>query len=112
MVVVQFLVPIYDRNGGPYSRDVLKRLQQELEERFDGWSLAADQPLPGAWRNPTSGQVEYTESWRYEVGVPRDRLDELDEYLARLADRLGQKAIWRVRYGVGEGRAIEAQSCE
>ena len=96
MVVVQFLDPIYDRNGGPYSRDVLKRLQQELEERFDGWSLAADQPLPGAWRNPTSGQVEYDESWRYEVGVPRDRLDELDEYLARLADRLGQKAIWRV----------------
>lgn len=88
------------------------RLQQELEERFGGWSLAADQPLPGAWRNPASGEVEYDESWRYEVGVNRGRLDELDEYLARLAGRLGQKAIWRVRYGKGEGRAIEARSSE
>lgn len=59
-----------------------------MEELFGGWSLAADRPLPGAWRNPTSGEVEYDESWRYEVGVPPDRLDEFDEYLARLADRL------------------------
>lgn len=87
-------------------------MQRELEERFGGWSLAADRSLPGAWRNPTSGEVEYDESWRYEVGVRRDRLDEVDEYLARLADRLGQKAIWRVRYGKGEGKAIEAQPLE
>ena len=112
MVIVQFLVPIHDRDGGPYSRDVLRRTQRELEERFGGWSLAADRPLPGAWRNPTSGEVEYDESWRYEVGVPPDRLGEFDEYLAGLADRLGQKAIWRVRYGKGEGEAIEAQSHE
>lgn len=112
MLVVQFLVPVYDRDGKPYPRDLLNQIQRELEERFDGWSLAADQPLPGAWRNPETGEVEYDQSWRYELGVQRERLAELDDYLAVLADRLGQKAIWRVAYGKGEGKAIEARSAK
>lgn len=112
MIVVQFLVPVYDRDRRPYSRDVQKRIQRELEDRFDGWSLASDQPLPGAWRNPESGEVEYDQSWRYEVGVLRKRLSEVDEYLAVLARRLQQKAIWRVVYGRGAGKAIGARSAE
>lgn len=101
MFVVQFLVPVFDRKGKPYPRDVQKDLQRELAERFGGWSLAADKPLPGAWRNPASGETEYDESWRYEVGIPAERLEELDEYLAELAHRLGQKAIWRIVTGQG-----------
>ena len=108
MVVVQFLVPVYDRQHTPYPRVVQKRLQRDLEERFGGWSLAADKPLLGAWRNPASGKVECDDSWRYEVGIPRDRLEELDRYLGQLAHRLGQKAIWRVVYASGEGKAVEA----
>ncbi len=112
MIVVQFLIPTRDRDGDSYSRDVLKELQHDLEERFDGWSLAAHEPLPGAWRNPASGEVEYDESWRYEVGVARERLVELDEYLSLLATRLGQEAIWRILYGGGEGKAIPARKHE
>jgi hypothetical protein len=109
VLVVQFLVPVYDREGSPYPRSVHKRLRRDLENRFDGWSLAAEKPLTGAWRNPQSGEVEYDDSWRYEVGIDPARLDELDEYLAALAHRLGQKALWRVVYTGGEGKTIPAR---
>jgi hypothetical protein len=108
-VIVQFLVPVYDRDGKPYRRSVHKRLRIDLEVRFGGWSLAGDKPLPGAWRNPSSGEVEYDDSWRYEVGVAPGQLSELDRYLAELAHRLGQKAIWRVHYAGGEGKVVRAR---
>jgi hypothetical protein len=108
VLVVQFLVPILDRGGKPYSRLVQKRIRRELEARFDGWSLAADKPLTGAWRNPESGQIEYDDSWRYELGIDASRLPELDGYLSELAYRLGQKALWRVVYAGGEGKVIVA----
>lgn len=55
--------------GQAYRRPVLRRVQQQLEARFDGWSLAAERPLPGAWRDPGSGEIEYDQSWRHEVGI-------------------------------------------
>jgi hypothetical protein len=110
LLVVQFLVPKYDRSGKPYPRSVHEQLRKDLEDKFDGWSSLGDEPLPGAWRNPESGVVEYDESWRYEVGVASDRLVELDDYLGELAHRLGQKAIWRVLYAGGEGKVIPARA--
>ena len=108
LLVVQFLVPTYDRKGKPYPRSVQKQLRRELEEQFDGWSLAAEKPLQGAWRNPRSGEIEYDVSWRYEVGIDPGRLAALDEYLAGLARRLGQKALWRVAFEGGEAKVIPA----
>ena len=64
----------------------------------------------GAWRNPESGEVEYDDSWRYEVGIDPADLDELDEYLARLSHRLRQKALWRVVYAGGAGKVIPARA--
>ena len=110
VLVVQFLLPVYDRAGSPYALSTHKRIRRELEDRFDGWSLAADKPLVGAWRNPASGEVEYDESWRYEIGIGADRLAELDDYLSHVAHRLGQKALWRVVYAGGEGRVIAARA--
>lgn len=110
VLVVQFLVPIYDRKGKPYPRSVHKKLRRDLEDRFDGWSLAADKPLEGAWRNPESGEVEYDDSWRYEVGIDPPRLEELDRYLAELSHRLRQKALWRVAYAGGAGKVIPAKA--
>ncbi len=108
-LVVHFLVPKFDRNGKPCRRSVHQRLRNDLEERFDGWSSLGDKPLPGAWSNPDSGEIEYDDSWRYEVGIAPERLAEFDEYLAELAHRLGQKAIWRVIYAGGEGKVIPAR---
>jgi len=109
LLVVQFLVPKCDRDGNPYPRSVHQDLRKDLEDSFDGWSSLGDQPLPGAWRNPASGEIEYDDSWRYEVGIASGRLQELDDYLADLAHRLGQKAIWRVVYEGGQGKAIPAR---
>jgi hypothetical protein len=108
-VVVQFLVPVYDREGRPYPRAAQKQIRRDLEQRFGGWSLAAERPLEGAWRNPASGEIEYDESWRYEIGLDRDRLAELDAYLGELAYRLGQAAMWRVVYAGGAAAVIFAR---
>lgn len=109
MLVVQFLIPTYDRDGRPYPRSTHHQIQHDIEERYDGWSLAAKKPLKGAWRNPESGDIEYNESWRYEIGIPPSRLSELDDYLAKLSHHLGQKALWRVVYAGGEGKVIPAK---
>jgi hypothetical protein len=79
-----------------------------LEQRFGGWSLAGGRPLEGAWRNPSSGEIEYDASWRYEIGLEPNRLPELDVYLGELARRLGQAAIWRVVYAGGDAAVILA----
>lgn len=109
LLVVQFLVPKCDRAGDPYPRATYERLRRGLESRFGGWSSLGDEPLPGAWRNPKTGEMEYDESWRYEVGVLSDALAVLDDFLADLAYRLGQKAIWRVVYKGGQSQAIPAR---
>jgi hypothetical protein len=88
-------------------RSLQKQVRRSLEERFGGWSVVGNRPLRGAWRNPSTGKIEYDESWRYEVGLTRNRLRALDDYLADLATELGQVALWRVV--VGEGRAIHAR---
>ena len=111
LLIVHFLVPVADRSGRPYKRSVYKQLQLELEERFGGWSLAAPQPLRGAWCHPGSADVEYDDSWRYEVGIEPERLGELDEFLAGVAHRMGQRAIWRVALQ-GDGKAIAADASE
>jgi len=83
-------------------------MRGKLEEQFGGWSLAAQEPLEGAWRNPDTGEVEHDASWRYEVGVAPEQLEKLDGYLADLALRLGQRAIWRVAHA-GQGKLIHAR---
>ncbi len=108
LLVVQFLVPKYDRHGRPYPRTVHQELRRDLEEHFGGWSSLGDEPLPGAWRNPKSRKIEYDDSWRYEVGIAPARIAEIDDYLGGFANRIRQKAIWRVIYTGGEGKAIPA----
>ena len=105
--IIHFLIPVIDRDGRPYIRNVHKQIQRELEDRFGGWTLLSTEPLPGAWKAPDTGEVEYDESWPYEVGIPPERLQEFDDFLAAVAFRLGQKTIWRVL--VGEGKAITAR---
>lgn len=109
-LVVQFLVPTYDRRGAPYPRRRLRAIEEELARRFDGWSLVSRDPLPGAWRNPATDEIEHDHSLRYEVGIPLGRLAEFDDYLAALAFELGQKALWRVVYSGGAGKVIIARA--
>ncbi len=109
IVIVQFLVPSYDRAGRPYPRSLRDRIQRRLEDEFGGWSLVSDRPLPGAWRNPDSGEVERDDSWRYEIGIPGGRIADFDAYLASLAHDLDQKALWRVVHVGSEGKAILAR---
>jgi hypothetical protein len=109
LLIVHFLIPTLDRSGRPYRREVQKAIQRGLEDRFGGWSLVSNNPAPGAWKAPDTGEVEYDDSWRYEIGIPRDRIEELDEYLAEIADMMKQKALWRVAFDKAEGKVISAR---
>lgn len=104
MIVVHFLIPVADRAGKPYRRSIYHRLHKELQERFGGFTRLGARDT-GSWRNPESGELEFDESFRYEVGVERELLDELDAYLGDVAYRIGQKGIWRVV--LGQGKVIE-----
>ncbi len=107
-VVVQFVVPVDDRAGRPYVRDVFARVERRLAEVFGGWSLVnREGPFPGGWRAP-DGTPEGDHCWRYEVGLALERLGEFDGFLRDLAQRLGQTAVWRIAYLGGEGRLIYA----
>ncbi|MBZ0273224.1 hypothetical protein K8I61_14395 [bacterium] len=77
-LVVQFLIPVIDRNGIAYEQSVFMEVREDLENGLGGWTLTSEGPTPGAWRNPDSGKIEHDDSWRYEVGIPRSRLAEFD----------------------------------
>lgn len=87
MVVVQFLVPVYDRDGRPYPRQVQGQIQRDMEERFDGWSLASDQPLPGAWRNPATGALDELpkEDLAYLLALQRRAMESEDYFVLQRA---------------------------
>ena len=105
MTTIQFLVPVADRKGRPYGRATMRRMELELERRFGGWSLVSREPLPGAWRNPSTQQIESDESWRYEVTWTS--VEAVEGYLVRLGRRLGQAAMYMVV--VGEGRIVDCR---
>lgn len=109
LIVVHFLIPVFDRKGNPYPRNLNKGLQGELEDRFGGWSLIGDKPAPGGWVNPETGEREEDLSLRYEVGIKANQINELDEFLSTIASKLGQEAIWRVIFGEARGKAIFAK---
>ncbi len=103
--IIHVLIPVSDRDGRRYPRRVHKKIQKEFED-FGGWSLISSEPLQGAWIDPVTGEREEEESWRYEVGIPSERLEEFDDLLSDIAIRMGQKGIWRVLFGEAEGKAI------
>lgn len=107
--IVDFLIPVSERGGKPYKREVYKQIQRELEERFGGWQIIGSEPSPGGWINPDTGEPEREPNWRYRVGITAARYDELDEYLSEVAARLGQHSIWRERYIGAEAGAIPAK---
>ena len=112
LVVVHLLIPMNDREGKLYPKNLKRRVEAELARRFGGWTQLSAMPLPGAWRNPETGEIELDSSVRYEVGIPAGRVGELDRLLADLAWELGQRAIWRVIFVGAEGRAIRARTSE
>src|SRR5450432_4339183 len=60
VLVVQFLVPIYDRKGKPYPRSVQKGVRRDLEDRFDGGPSPPTSPSPARGAIPSQARSSTT----------------------------------------------------
>lgn len=107
--IVEFLIPENDNDGNPLKREVYKQIQREIEELFGGWSIVGHEPMEGGWKNRDTGEHFQGRSWRYRVDIEAYRFEELDEYLAEIAARLGEEAIHRERLPQSEAKSIPAK---
>ena len=109
-VAVHFLVPHFeDKSLGegklhPPFRWI--RLQGELEQLFEGWSILSES-VRGAWIEPSTGRRVEDISTEYVVDVDESRLQELRDLMRQVAADFCQQVIRVVIRGEVEyiGRA-------
>jgi hypothetical protein len=91
MHLVQILLPLADNDGRPFPDEVLRRIQQELTNRFGGLTAHERAPAKGIWL--TGGR-----SRRDEVVILEVMTDALDDAWWRhfregLERELGQEEL-------------------
>jgi hypothetical protein len=50
MYLVQLLLPLYDNDGMPFSRNVYLQVRDELVQRFGGMTAYTQAPASGLWQ--------------------------------------------------------------
>lgn len=94
---ISIQIPLRDNDGRPYGADLSSAINL-LDRRFGGVTVFRE--CIGAWR----GQHE--PSWRIEVAVPSERIDEVIEAGVSIGRRLGQRAMY-IAVGLPMVRIIE-----
>ena len=93
-------IPTHRNDGSKVSQRERRAFLTIVRDTFGGYSLEG--PFQGAWIGD-DGRVYEETSYRLEVLVPPERLDEARELFRRLGKQLGQKAIF---FEVREGGEI------
>lgn len=93
MHLVQLLLPLYDNTGRATPGTELRRVRDELTERFGGITVHSRAPAEGLWEEPDDGERVRDDVVIYEVMV-----DELDAewwgpYRESLERRLRQEEL-------------------
>ncbi len=91
-MLIQFLLPLRDNDGQPFSRADFERVRTELTERFGGVTAFLQSPAAGAWKEDGEHTV------RDEVVLYELMTDALDRawwknYREDLQRRFRQKAL-------------------
>ncbi len=92
MVLIQFLLPLKDNEGQPFTRADFERVRTELTERFGGVTAFLQSPAAGAWKEDGEHTV------RDEVVLYELMTEDLDRgwwkgYREELQRRFRQKAL-------------------
>lgn len=92
MHLIQLLLPLYDNDGQPFPRALLRRVREELTERFGGVTAFARSPAVGAWEDD-SGDVQRDELILVEVMAEVIDAQWWAEYREDLRQRFRQDAL-------------------
>jgi hypothetical protein len=90
--LVQVLLPLYDNDGHPLSRDLYRQVGTELSERFGGLTAHTRAPAEGLWRDGPAATV------RDDIVIYEVMTDQVDRawwqaYRRRLETRFRQEQI-------------------
>jgi hypothetical protein len=89
-----FLIPrTNEETGELHLVETFEELRLAMMERFGGWTELGE--VRGGWKDPATGKVMEDVSYRYKVAVPKQRVQELKNYLRNVTKReFGQHAIY------------------
>lgn len=93
MHLVQLLLPLYDNDGGATSGSELRRVRDELTERFGGLTVYSRAPVEGLWEEPRDGERVRDDLVIYEVMVDRLDAEWWGTYRRSLEARLRQEEL-------------------
>jgi hypothetical protein len=93
MHLVQLLLPLYDNEGRATHGDELRRVRDELTERFGGLTVYSRAPAEGLWEEPHDGERVRDDVVIYEVMVDYLDIEWWSAYRQSLERRLGQKEL-------------------
>jgi hypothetical protein len=84
-------IPTHRNDGSKITRSQRRSLLNLVRDTFGGYSLEG--PFEGAWVAEDGRAYEET-SYRLEVLVPPQRVDEARELFISIGKQLGQRAIY------------------
>ena len=84
-------IPTHRNDSRPVSRRELRQILNQVRDAFGGYSLEG--PFQGAWIADDDRVYEET-SYRLEVIVAPERVNEARELFVSVGTRLGQRAIY------------------
>lgn len=93
-------IPTHRNDGSKISKRERRAILNLIRDTFRGYILEG--PFQGAWV-ADDGQMYEEASYRLEVLVPPERLNEARELFTRVGKQLGQRAIY---FEVREGGEI------
>ena len=93
MHLVQLLLPLYDNDGRATYGKELRRVRDDLTERFGGLAVYSRAPAEGLWEEPREGERVRDDLVIYEVMVDLLDVDWWRAYRESLERRLGQEEL-------------------
>lgn len=93
MHLVQLLLPLYDNEGRATPASELRRVRDELTERFGGLTVHSRAPAEGLWEEPEDGERVRDDLVIYEVMVEKLDAGWWNAYRESLEQRLRQEEL-------------------
>ena len=90
--LIQLMLPLYDNDGQPFSREQSARVRLELAEQFGGVTAFTRSPAVGIWED-ADGQTYRDDVVIVEVMAPSLDREWWNTYVAELATRFRQEVL-------------------
>jgi hypothetical protein len=92
MQLLEIFLPLSDKAGDRFDRQLYEQVEQELLSHFDGFTAYSRAPAAGLWKDDRSS-VEFDELVIYEVMTKALEKDWWKAYRQKLEQRFSQDKI-------------------